>query len=61
MGSRVAGQAGMPEDAERPGIVIVGFQEVVPLSAGNVFVGSALTNMQAWDRLIAAELNGEQW
>ena len=57
----MVGQAGIQDDAERPGIVVVGFQEVVPLSAGNVFVGSALTNMQAWDRLISAELNGEQW
>ncbi|KAL6758898.1 Endonuclease/exonuclease/phosphatase [Haematococcus lacustris] len=44
-----------------PGIVAVGFQEVVPLNAGNVIVGSATHNLQAWDRAIAAQLNGEEW
>ena len=47
--------------AVRPGIIAVGFQEIVPLSASNVIVGSALTNIRAWDRLIAMELNGEAW
>lgn len=89
-------------------IIVLGFQEVVPLSAGNVIVGeswgtgrrvslqsthlgpgmklhlsasacfetflavlhvsldvclagSASTNIDAWDRAVAAELNGEQW
>ena len=48
-------------DGSKPGIVVIGFQEVVPLSAGNVLAGSALTNIRAWDRLIAAELNGKEW
>ena len=54
---------GHPDDegASAPGIVVIGFQEVVPLSAGNVLAGSALTNIKAWDRLIAVELNGAEW
>ncbi len=32
-----------------PGIVVVGFQEVVPLSAGNVFVGAFLAVAFGYD------------
>jgi hypothetical protein len=36
-------------------------QEIVPLNAGNVIVGSATDNLEAWDRAIGAYLNGEAW
>uniref|UniRef100_A0A7S0RWX6 Inositol polyphosphate-related phosphatase domain-containing protein n=1 Tax=Chlamydomonas leiostraca TaxID=1034604 RepID=A0A7S0RWX6_9CHLO len=44
-----------------PDIVCVGFQEIVPLSAGNVMIGSATHNLEAWDRAIGKFLNGEAW
>jgi len=44
-----------------PDVVAIGFQEIVPLSAGNVFVGLASKNLEAWDRALAVELNGEEW
>ncbi|GAX73188.1 hypothetical protein CEUSTIGMA_g641.t1 [Chlamydomonas eustigma] len=64
----------LSSSSPRPGVVVLGFQEVVPLSASNVFVGkhqclsasnvfvgSAQTNIMAWDKAIAAELNGGAW
>eukprot|EP00200_Dunaliella_tertiolecta_P008069 CAMPEP_0202382550 /NCGR_PEP_ID=MMETSP1127-20130417/43771_1 /ASSEMBLY_ACC=CAM_ASM_000462 /TAXON_ID=3047 /ORGANISM="Dunaliella tertiolecta, Strain CCMP1320" /LENGTH=877 /DNA_ID=CAMNT_0048981771 /DNA_START=237 /DNA_END=2871 /DNA_ORIENTATION=- len=46
--------------AASPDIVALGFQEVVPLSAGNVVVGSDTSNVDAWDSLIFRHLNGEE-
>ncbi|MEW5306934.1 MAG: hypothetical protein WDW36_009363 [Sanguina aurantia] len=44
-----------------PDLIAVGFQEIVPLSAGNVIGVSVSTNAVAWDRVLAATLNGEEW
>lgn len=42
-------------------IVAVGFQEVVPLSAGNVIAGPSSAGADAWDYALAATLNGADW
>ena len=47
--------------AEGPDIVAVGFQEVVPLSAGNVIAGPSSDGADAWDYVLAATLNGDDW
>lgn len=47
--------------ASRPDIVAVGFQEVVPLSAGNVIAGPSADGADAWDAALAAALNGQAW
>jgi hypothetical protein len=47
--------------AEGPDIVAVGFQEVVPLSAGNVIAGPSAAGADAWDHALAATLNGDEW
>lgn len=47
--------------AEGPDIVAVGFQEVVPLSAGNVIAGPSSEGADAWDQVLAATLNGDAW
>jgi hypothetical protein len=39
----------------------VGFQEVVPLSAGNALLGPTGEGADAWDFALAATLNGEEW
>ncbi|KAF8068242.1 Ocrl [Scenedesmus sp. PABB004] len=44
-----------------PDIVVVGFQEVVPLSAGNVIAGPSAAGADAWDHTLAATLNGDDW
>jgi hypothetical protein len=46
---------------EGPDLVAVGFQEVVPLSAGNVIAGPASDGAGAWDYVLAATLNGDEW
>lgn len=40
-----------------PSIVAVGFQELVPLNAGNIVMGASLESAAAWDKLIEAALN----
>ncbi|KAF5838127.1 hypothetical protein DUNSADRAFT_3377 [Dunaliella salina] len=40
-------------------VVALGFQEIVPLSAGNIVVGSDTSNVDSWDSLICRHLNGE--
>ncbi len=47
--------------AEGPDMVVAGFQEVVPLSAGNVIAGPAADGADAWDQVLGATLNGDQW
>lgn len=47
--------------ADGPDIVAVGFQEVVPLSAGNVIAGPSSEGADAWDHVLAATLNGDEW
>lgn len=47
--------------ADGPDIVAVGFQEVVPLSAGNVIAGPSSEGADAWDHVLAATLNGDAW
>lgn len=47
--------------ADGPDIVAVGFQEVVPLSAGNVIAGPSSDGADAWDHVLAATLNGDDW
>jgi hypothetical protein len=44
-----------------PDIVAIGFQEVVPLSAGNVFAGPSSAGADAWDYVLASTLNGDDW
>lgn len=44
-----------------PDIVAVGFQEVVPLNAGNALLGPTSEGADAWDMALAATLNGEEW
>jgi len=44
-----------------PDIVAVGFQEVVPLSAGNALLGPGSEGADAWDYALASTLNGEEW
>lgn len=51
----------LPEGEPEPDIVAVGWQEVVPLNAGNVLIGGAVDAALAWDRRLAAAFNGEQW
>ena len=53
---------GQPAAAgDGPDIVAVGFQEVVPLSAGNVIAGPSSEGADAWDHVLAATLNGDEW
>lgn len=47
--------------ADGPDIVAVGFQEIVPLSAGNVIAGPSSEGAEAWDYVLAATLNGDEW
>jgi hypothetical protein len=47
--------------ADGPDIVAIGFQEVVPLSAGNVIAGPSSEGADAWDYVLAATLNGDDW
>jgi hypothetical protein len=42
-------------------VVAVGFQEIVPLSAGNALLGPSAEGADAWDFALAATLNGEEW
>ncbi|KAG2437045.1 hypothetical protein HYH02_011308 [Chlamydomonas schloesseri] len=42
-------------------VVAVGFQELVPLNAGSVMGVLAGDHVDAWDRCLAAHLNGEEW
>uniref|UniRef100_A0A383VSK7 Rho-GAP domain-containing protein n=1 Tax=Tetradesmus obliquus TaxID=3088 RepID=A0A383VSK7_TETOB len=44
-----------------PDIVAIGFQEVVPLSAGNVIAGPSSAGADAWDYVLASTLNGDEW
>jgi phosphatidylinositol-bisphosphatase len=44
-----------------PDIVAIGFQEVVPLSAGNVIAGPSSAGADAWDYVLASTLNGDDW
>jgi hypothetical protein len=44
-----------------PDIIAVGFQEVVPLNAGNALLGPTSEGADAWDLALAATLNGEEW
>lgn len=44
-----------------PDIIAIGFQEVVPLSAGNVIAGPNNEGANAWDYALACNLNGEEW
>jgi hypothetical protein len=44
-----------------PDIVAIGFQEVVPLSAGNVIAGPSSAGADAWDYVLASTLNGYEW
>lgn len=44
-----------------PDIVVIGFQEVVPLSAGNVIAGPSSAGADAWDYALASTLNGDEW
>jgi hypothetical protein len=53
--------ASMLGNTEGPDIVAVGFQEIVPLSAGNVIAGPATDGADAWDYVMAATLNGDEW
>eukprot|EP00877_Chromochloris_zofingiensis_P012786 jgi/Chrzof1/7761/Cz02g35230.t1 len=54
-------QAGSKKGSEGPDMVIIGFQEVVPLSAGNVIAGPTSDGADAWDFALAATLNGDEW
>lgn len=54
-----AGQQQLAQDG--PDIVAIGFQEVVPLSAGNVIAGPSSEGADAWDHVLAATLNGDDW
>ncbi|KAG2429809.1 hypothetical protein HXX76_010593 [Chlamydomonas incerta] len=63
-GPRLPPQAGAAAAAAAPGgadVVAVGFQELVPLNAGSVMGVLANDNVDAWDRCLAAHLNGEEW
>ncbi|KAK9792500.1 hypothetical protein WJX73_010349 [Symbiochloris irregularis] len=42
---------------DKPDLVAVGFQELVPLSASNVVMGASLESAATWDRLIDNALN----
>lgn len=54
-----AAAGGAPCGADGPDIVMVGFEEAVPLSAGNVMVsGAAAAGADAWEQVVAATLNG---
>lgn len=44
-----------------PDIIAIGFQEVVPLSAGNVIAGPSSDGADAWDFALASTLNGDEW
>ncbi|KAG2495021.1 hypothetical protein HYH03_006953 [Edaphochlamys debaryana] len=44
-----------------PDMVAVAFEELVPLNAGSVMGVWATDNVDAWDRCLAAHLNGEEW
>ncbi|KAI8476894.1 MAG: hypothetical protein J3K34DRAFT_516160 [Monoraphidium minutum] len=47
--------------APGPDVVAVGFQEVVPLNAGNALLGPSAEGADAWDAALAATLNGDEW
>jgi phosphatidylinositol-bisphosphatase len=47
--------------AAGPDIVVVGFQEIVPLSAGNVIAGPSSDGADAWDLALASTLNSDEW
>eukprot|EP00879_Flechtneria_rotunda_P021216 GHRR01022349.1.p1 GENE.GHRR01022349.1~~GHRR01022349.1.p1 ORF type:complete len:170 (+),score=71.39 GHRR01022349.1:673-1182(+) len=52
---------GRSSNTAGPDLIIVGFQEVVPLSAGNVIAGPTTEGADAWDFVLASTLNGDQW
>eukprot|EP01025_Chloroclados_australasicus_P051710 TRINITY_DN6029_c0_g1_i3.p1 TRINITY_DN6029_c0_g1~~TRINITY_DN6029_c0_g1_i3.p1 ORF type:complete len:685 (-),score=46.66 TRINITY_DN6029_c0_g1_i3:662-2689(-) len=47
--------------SQGPDIVILGFQEIVSLSASNVLVGGNLEGIVTWDQFIDAHLNKQPW